>query len=209
MVTSNGSSLSAALFGHARRAILGLLYTHPDQAYYLRELVRSAGLGIGVAQREVKRLSEAGILRRTVSGRQVYYQANPDCPVFDELKGLMVKTAGIAEVLVGSLAPLAARITTAFIYGSFARNSQKNSSDVDIIVVGDVTFGEVISALGDAQESLAREINPTVYSPSAFGAKLKGRDHFVKTVVGEKKIFLVGDETELTRLGTKRLGKPA
>jgi DNA-binding transcriptional ArsR family regulator len=85
------SNLSAVLFGQTRRAILALLYGHPDEAYYLRQLARSGGLGLGAVQREVKRLSEAGILRRTVRGHQVYYQANPDCPVFAELKGLMGK----------------------------------------------------------------------------------------------------------------------
>ena len=100
-----GSELSAALFGQTRRAILALLYGHPDQAYYLRQLVRSAGLGLGAAQREVKRLSDAGIIRRTVSGHQVFYQANPDCPIFGELKSLMVKTTGVADVLQAALAP--------------------------------------------------------------------------------------------------------
>jgi DNA-binding transcriptional ArsR family regulator len=94
-----GSSLSTALFGRTRRAILALLYGHPDEAYYLRQLVRSAGLGLGAVQREVKRLADAGIFRRTVRGRQVYYQANPECPLFEELKSLVVKTAGVADAL--------------------------------------------------------------------------------------------------------------
>jgi len=141
------SSLAAALFGQTRRAILALLYGHPDEAYYLRQLARLGGLGLGVVQREVKRLSEAGILRRTVRGHQVYYQANPDCPVFAELKGLMVKTAGAVDVLREALAPLAGRIKGAFIYGSVARLQQRNGSDVDLMVVGAVSFGEVVGAL--------------------------------------------------------------
>jgi len=115
------SELSAALFGQIRRAILALLYGHPSQSYYLRQLVRSTGVALGAAQREVQRLSEAGIIRRTVSGHQVFYQANPDCPIFAELKGLMIKTTGVAEVLRAALAPLAAQIRVAFIYGSVAK----------------------------------------------------------------------------------------
>ncbi len=204
-----GSELSAALFGQTRRAILALLYGHPDQSYYLRQLVRSAGLGLGAAQREVKRLSDAGIIRRTVSGHQVFYQANPDCPIFGELKGLMVKTTGVADVLRAALAPLAAQIRLAFVYGSVAKLAQRNGSDVDVMVVGEPTFGEVVSALGSAQETLAREINPTVYSPAEFRSKLKAGHHFLTAVIGGEKVFLIGDEDELRRLGVKRLGKPA
>ncbi len=207
--TFAGSELSAALFGQTRRAILALLYGHSDQSYYLRQLVRSAGLGLGAAQREVKRLSDAGIIRRTVRGNQVFYQANPDCPIFGELKGLMVKTTGVADVLRAALAPLAARLKVAFIYGSVAKLAQRNGSDVDVMVVGEPAFGEVVSALGSAQETLAREINPTVYSPAEFRSKLKAGHHFLTAVVGGEKLFLIGDEHELARLGAKRLGKPA
>jgi predicted nucleotidyltransferase len=203
-----GSELSAALFGQTRRAVLGLLFSHPGQSYYLRHLVRSAGLGLGAAQREVKRLSDAGIIRRTLSGHQVFYQANSDCPIFDELKGLMVKTACVADALRAALAPLAAQIRVAFIYGSVARLTQKNGSDVDIMVVGESTFGDVVAALGSAQETLAREINPTVYSPAEFRSKLKAGHHFLTAVAGGEKTLLIGDEHELRRLGAKRLGRP-
>ena len=203
------SQLSAALFGQTRRAILALLYGHPDQSYYLRQLVRSAGVGLGAAQREVKRLSDAGIIRRTVSGNLVFYQANPDCPIYGELKGLMVKTTGVADVLRAALAPLAAQIRVAFIYGSVAKLAQRNGSDVDVMVVGEPTFGEVVSAVGNAQETLARELNPIVYSPTEFRSKLKAGHHFLTAVIGGEKLFLIGDEHELARLGAKRLGKPA
>ena len=203
------SQLSAALFGQTRRAILALLFGHPDQSYHLRQLVRSAGVGLGAAQREVKRLSNAGIIRRTVSGSQVLYQANPECPIYGELKGLMVKTTGVADVLRAALAPLAAQIRVAFIYGSVAKLAQRNGSDVDVMVVGEPTFGEVVSAVGNAQETLAREVNPTVYSPTEFRSKLNGGHHFLTAVIGGGKLFLIGDKRELARLGAKRLGKPA
>ncbi|MFZ0964122.1 MAG: nucleotidyltransferase domain-containing protein [Terriglobia bacterium] len=199
------SNLSSALFGQTRRALLALLYGHPDEAYYLRQLVRAGGLGLGAVQREVKRLAEAGILRRTVRGHQVYYQANPECPVFAELKGLVVKTAGAADVLREALAPLGGRIKVAFIYGSMARLQQKNASDVDLLVVGEVGFGEVVAALRNAQELLHREINPTVYSPAEFRSKLMARHHFLSSVLRNEKVFVIGDEHELARLGPIRL----
>jgi len=203
------ASLAAALFGQTRRVILSLLYGHPDETYYLRQLARSTGSGLGAVQREIKRLTESGIVRRTVRGRQVFYQANPDCPLFAELKSLVVKTTGVADVLRTALAPLARRIQLAFVYGSIARLEQKSASDVDLMVVGDVSFGDIVSALAAAQETLAREINPTVYSLAEFKAKLKAGHHFLTSVVRREKIFLIGDENELARLGAKRLAQRA
>ena len=203
------SSLSAALFGQTRRAILALLYGHPDEAYYLRQLARSGGLGLGAVQREVKRLTEAGILRRAVRGHQVYYQADPECPVFAELKGLVVKTAGAVDVLREALAPMAGRIKVAFIFGSVARFRQRNGSDVDLMVVGEVSFGDVVTALAIAQETLGREINPTVYSTAEFRSKLRARHHFLSGVLKNEKVFVVGDEHELARLGPVRLADRA
>jgi len=202
--TQNGF-LGSALFGKARRAVLALLYSHPDEAFYLRQLIRAAGVGQGAVQREVKRLSDAGIVRRTVRGHQVYYQADRRCPLFRELKSLAVKTAGVGDVLRAALAPLAERIRVAFIYGSLARAQARRASDVDLLVVGNVSFGDVVSALGAAQAALRREVNPTLYSPAEFQTKCAARHHFLTTVLREKKIFLVGDERELARLAQKRL----
>jgi DNA-binding transcriptional ArsR family regulator len=210
MITERMSSnLSTALFGRTRRAILAQLYGHPDEAYYLRQLVRCAGLGLGAVQREVKRLSEAGILRRAARGREVYYQANPECPLFEELKSLAVKTAGVADILRDALAPLAGRTNVAFIYGSVARLKQTSASDVDLMVIGDVSFVDVVSALGRAQRILSREINPMVYSPAEFKAKLKAGHHFLSGVLKNEKVFVIGDAHELARMGPIRVADRA
>jgi predicted nucleotidyltransferase len=210
MVTAHANlNLSSALFGRTRRAVLALLYGHPDEAYYLRQLVRSVGLGLGAVQREVKRLTNTGIFRCTVRGRQVYYQANPECPLFEELKSLAVKTAGVADVLRDTLAPLASQIKVAFIYGSIARLKQTSASDVDLMVIGDVSFSQVVSALGAAQKTLSREINPTVYSPREFKSKLKLRHHFLSSVLKNEKVFLIGNEHELARYGPIRVADRA
>ena len=203
------SNLSTALFGRTRRAILAQLYGHPDEAYYLRQLVRSAGLGLGAVQREVARLAGAGIIQRTARGRQVYYQANPECPLFGELKSLVVKTAGVGDVLREALAPLAGRIRVAFIYGSVARTQQRSSSDVDLMVIGDVSFGDVVSVLEAAQKTLGREINPTVYSPAEFRSKIKARHHFLTSVRNNEEVLVIGDEHELERLGSIRMAQRA
>ena len=121
-------TLSMTLFGKTRRAVLSLLYGHADESFYLRQIARIARVGLGAAQREVKQLSDAGILHRVVRGRQVYYQANRHCPVFGELKSLVLKTAGAAAVIQAALAPLADRIRAAFLYGSTAHGGEQKGA---------------------------------------------------------------------------------
>lgn len=193
-------SLSATLFGKTRRAVLALLYSHVEEPFYFRQIARTAGVGLGAVQRELKKLSEAGIIRRTVRGRQVYYQANPECPVYSELKSLVVKTVGVGDVLRAALVPLADRINVAFLFGSLVGGSERSSSDADVMIVGDVTFAEVVSVLGRAQETVRREINPLVYPPEEFQFKLAADHHFLKKTLEGSKFFLIGDEYELAKL---------
>lgn len=196
--------LAASLFGRTRRAVLGLLFGHADETFYLREIARITGCGLGGVQRELGRLTEAGILRRTVRGSLVFFEANRDCPVFEELKGLVVKTAGVVDVLRGALATLAARIRIALVYGSVARGDENRASDVDLLVVGDVSFAEIVTALGPAQETLRREVNPTVYPPEEFTSKLVAGEHFLGRVVEGEKLFVLGSERELEGLAPQR-----
>lgn len=197
--------ISQTLFGKTRRAVLSLLYSHVDEAFYLRQIVRVAGVGLGAVQRELKLLSDAGIIQRIVRGRQVYYQANPQCPVFGELKALVIKTVGIAAIVQAALAPLADRIRIAGIYGSIARSEEHRGSNVDLLVVGKVTFAEIVSALDQAQKTINREINPTVYPVDEFQSKLSAGHHFLSTIVEKPMFFLFGDKRELARLAKKRL----
>jgi predicted nucleotidyltransferase len=193
-------NLSATLFGKTRRAILALLYSHADESFYLRQIARTADVGMGAVQRELKNLSKTGIIRRTVRGRQVYFQANPECPIYDELKSLVIKTIGVGDVLRTALIPIADRINVAFLFGSLVRGDEGSRSDVDIMVVGDVTFTEVVLALSHIQETVQREINPIVYPPEEFRSKLAADHHFLKTTLIGPKFFLIGDEHELTKL---------
>lgn len=194
-------NLSTVLFSKTRGAILGLLYGNTDQFFYLREIVRRTGVGIGAAQRELKQLSGSGIIKRTARGNQVYYQADTDCPVFKELKGMLVKTVGVADILKEVLSPLSKKIKAAFIYGSFACGDDSSESDVDVMVIGSATFREVTFALSDAQKKLSREVNPTVYPVKEIKSKITKNHHFVKTIISGKKIFLIGDENVIKRLG--------
>jgi predicted nucleotidyltransferase len=193
--------LSKVLFGQGRRSILALLYGHTDERFYLREIARRAGTGIGATQSELRQLTDAGLIHRVRHGHQVYYQANRENPIFAELKSILAKTSGIRDVLNEGLAPLADRVKLAFVYGSIARGEETESSDVDLMVVGKVSFAEVVSTLSDIESKLGREVNPTVYGPREFREKLAAKNHFLSTVAKEKKLFVIGDERELRRLG--------
>ncbi len=202
---ANPSILGQTLFSRNRRAVLGLLFGHPDEQFYMRQIVRISGGGVGSIQRELKQLNEAGLLRRMVRGNQVYFQASVDCPIFAEIKSILAKTAGAADVLRSALAPLADRISVALIYGSVARGQERAQSDIDLLVIGDASFGEVVATLAAAQAQLCRETNPTVYPPQEFSAKILAGQHFLKSVLKREKIFLIGDDRELKRLAEKRV----
>ena len=192
--------LATALFGKTRQAVLALFFGNDDRAFYQREVVRLVGAGHGAVQRELARLVAVGVLTRSVDGHQVYFRVNRGCPIFGELKSLLVKTAGVAGVLREHLAPLTERILVAFLYGSVAAGRETTESDVDVMVIGDVSFGEVVDALRASHETLVREVNPTVYPPAEFCHKLSAGHHFVSAVLDGPKVFVIGSDDELGRL---------
>jgi predicted nucleotidyltransferase len=196
------NDLSSLIFGKTktRRAILSLLYGHTDESYYLRQIVRITGFGLGPIQRELQQLTDVGVVRRSESGHQVYFQANPSSTVFKELKSLITKTIGVADTLRNALAPLTDRVSLAFIYGSIARGEEQRHSDIDLLIVGSVLFSEVVQSLRSAQETLGREINPTVYPIEEFRSRIAGEHYFISDVLSHEMIFVVGDEHELKRL---------
>ncbi|NLY00775.1 MAG: ArsR family transcriptional regulator [Rhodopirellula sp.] len=206
---SQDDRIASALFSKNHRIILALLFSHPDESFYLRQIVRACGGGVGAVQRALKQLTEAGIVQRTVRSKRVHFQASEVCPVFEELKGIIVKTAGVADVLRTALTSLSDRITVAFLFGSVARAKQSRGSDIDLAVVGDVAFMEVVGALADAQQNLRRELNPVVYSPTEFQSKWRGGHHFIRSILKQDKIFLIGDQHELERLGAECLADGA
>jgi len=198
------ASLATALFGKSMRAILATLYGRPDEEFYLRELARAAATTASSLQRDLAALVDAGIVLRAARGHQVYFRANRACPIFDELRGLVVKTFGVADVLKHALQPLADGIEVAFVYGSIARGEERAVSDVDLFVVGEVPFGDVVEALTQAQRKLGREINPTVFPPAEYAAKVREGNHFVTTVFADRKLFVIGGENELEGVARKR-----
>lgn len=161
--------------------------------------------------RELKTLTEAGLLIRTTAGNQVRYQANRDCPIYEDLAAIFRKTTGLADVLRDALSPLSKRIRLAFIFGSVAVGTERSGSDVDVLVIGKAEFDEVVVALTRTRQRLRREVNPVVMSEVQFRNKLAHGERFVSRIVGEPKIFLVGDAGELGKFAPDRSaqGSPA
>jgi uncharacterized protein len=197
------------LFGSTRRRVLGWLLGHADEAYYLRQIARQTGTSVGAVQRELEQLTAAGLLRRTVDGRQVYFQANRDAPIFPELHGIFTKTAGLVDLLREALAPFRRQVLAAFVFGSAARGELRAESDIDLLIIGEVAFQDVVQALAKAQDHLGRDINPTVYPADEFRAKLRAQHHFLTSVLSEPRLFVIGENHELVGLGAKRLADQA
>jgi predicted nucleotidyltransferase len=196
----NENLLCSGLFGKTRQSVLALLYGRADSSFYTKQILDAVKIGRGTVQRELKNLTDTGIIIREVQGRQVYYRANARCPIFDELKSIVRKTFGVGDVIRQSLATKADKIRVAFIFGSMARSTDDRRSDIDLMVVGKISFGDVVSLLTPAEQKLGREVNPVVYPIAEFKKKVKEDHHFVKTVLEDEKIFVVGDENELRKL---------
>jgi DNA-binding transcriptional ArsR family regulator len=197
MGTIENEGLSSALFGKVRRALLALFYSRPDESLYLRQIVRMTGLGQGAVQRELKQLADAGIINASKQGRMVYYKANRECPIYDELHRMMSKTAGLADVLRKSLEPLASHIDLAFIYGSQASFTAGAGSDVDIVVVGDVDDLMLHRAVVEAEGLLDRPVNYTLLTRKEFNRRRGEKDGFLSRVLKGDKISILGDARDV------------
>jgi len=186
------------LFGSYRKKVLSLLLLHPDTDYHVRELARQTDTTAGTLHKELARLAGAGLLLRKEQGNQVRYQANRQCPVFAELAGLLRKTTGASELLAAALAPLQPPL--ALIFGSVASGTETATSDVDLLIITDLSFAKVVRAIHPVQAELAREINPVLYSAQEFKRRVQAQDPFIQTVLDKPKIFLRGTEHDLSQL---------
>jgi len=157
------------------------------------------GIALGPVQRELRQLVDAGLVIRKTLGTHTHYSANEASPVFAEMRSLVAKTVGIHDVLLAALQPLGKKINLAFVYGSVARSRESHQSDVDLMIVGRVHFADVVERIAEAQKTLNREINPTVYTVNEFTSRVRG--NILKAVLGEKKLLLIGDENVLRELG--------
>ena len=194
-------TLASLLFTDYRRRVLGLLLLHPGQRYYLREIARLTGTVPGTLKRELTKLEQAGVLTVEKRGNQAHYMANRDCPIFDELAGILRKTSALVDVLSEGLIPLAEQIDVAFVFGSMASGKANSASDIDLMVIGNAGFGDVVARLHPLQESLGREINPKLYSRTEWQKLVREQSAFVRDVLGKQKLFVIGNEQDLAADG--------
>lgn len=190
------TSIGDALFTKTQQRVLGLLFGTPDKSLYTNEIVRRAGMGRGTVRRELERLESAGLLEMTREGNQHHYQANKQCPIYKELLGIVKKTFGITDVIRGALSPMAEQIDWAFIFGSVARGKETASSDIDLMIIGETGFSDVVAALYSVQETLGREINPKIFKKQEWKQKRDRNDAFIKEVLNKPRMDVMGEENE-------------
>ncbi len=180
-----------------RRRVLSLLLMNPQKWLHLRELARLTASSPGTLKKELDALTTAGLLNTQRMGNQIQFSANVEHPVFPELSGLIRKTTGLHDVLASALLPLAEWVEVAFVFGSIAKATETSRSDVDVMVIGQASFGQVVNALFDAQTTLAREINPKVMTRAEWQTKRVDHNPFVQELMDKPKIFIVGAEHDL------------
>jgi predicted nucleotidyltransferase len=175
----------------------------------VREIARITGKPANTVYRELATLAKSGLLIRRAQGNQVHYEANTQNPIYEELRGILKKTTGVVDVLRFALEPVAKRIKLAFIYGSVASGKESARSDIDLLLVGDIKFAELVNILGPAEEALRREVSPHVYGEREFAEKVKRGEPFLNRVLEGPKLMLWGNAGDIGKPGRNRKAKAA
>lgn len=205
---SQATSVADALFTKSQQRVLGILFGNPNRTFYASEIIALADSGSGAVQRELAKLEAAGLVVVHHVGNQKHYQPNTAAAVFKPLRDLILKTSGVADVLRAALAPIAAEIRAAFVYGSVAKGKDKATSDVDLMVISDSLFGDrgelmglsysdLFVAVESAARRMGRTVNPTLYSSTEWIKRLEKRNSFVTRALAQPKIWVLGSDNEL------------
>lgn len=199
---NNSNNISNVLFSKAQQDVLGLLYGQPDTDFYTNEIIRQTHAGTGAVQRELTKLVLVGILTVKQVGNQKHYQANHSNPFFAELRSIVLKTFGLADVIKNAIMPLHSKLRSAFIYGSVAKQEDNAESDIDLMFIEeDITYADFFNLLAPVEVQLGRKINPIFYTPKDWSRKKTAENHFIMELLKQPKIFLIGTENELNVLG--------
>ena len=194
--------LSKMISSKARAEIFRLLFGISDRELHIREIERQSGLSFRTVHQELKKLKQMDLIRERRSGNRVYYRANDEHPLFNDLRNIVLKTSGLVEVLREALDR--EEVKVAFVFGSIARKDEGARSDVDLMVIGDVGLRDLSGWLMGAYEKIGREISPHTLSLKEFKERKNKGEHFLSSVLNSPKLFVIGDEDELAALGRQR-----
>jgi len=192
--TGRRKNLIAALFTSTQERVLGLLFGQPNRTFFTTELIELAKSGRGAVQRELERLTAAGLVIETKQGNQKHFQANHAAPIFAELRGIVIKTVGLAEPISAALARLKQAPRLALVFGSVAKRTDTGSSDVDLLIVSDaLSLEDLYEALAPAEESISRKINVILLTAEEFKRRRKDNSPFLSRVLSGDHLLLTGD----------------
>jgi predicted nucleotidyltransferase len=192
------SGVAEALFTKVQQRVLAVLFGNPARSFYAKELIALASSGSGAVQRELAQLEAADLVTVSRVGNQKHYQANASASIFEELRGLVLKTSGLVDVLRAALAPLAGQIELALVFGSVAKGKDTAKSDIDLMVISDkLAYAELFAALEPATNQLKRTVNPTLYSRKEVDKRIHEGNAFVKRVLAQPKLWVIGEDRGL------------
>jgi predicted nucleotidyltransferase len=197
-IKTDTPGLGAILFSKTQRQVLSLLFNNPDKSFYTKEIVRYAGVGTGSVQRELEKFSNTGLLTIKKIGNQKHYMANRKSPIFEELRGIVQKTFGLADILRKTLNQFKDSVELSFIYGSVAKGTDKANSDVDVMIISDqLSYSELLASVAPVEANIGRPVNPTIYTTKEFRDKIKSDNSFITRIIAQQKIYLIGSEDDI------------
>ena len=197
----NSISLATALFTRTQQQLLSLLFRQPQRSFYLRELIESAGIGRGTVQRELEKMTAAKLISVKKIGNQKHYQANPQCPIYEEISNIVRKTFGIVDVIRHALLPIDEDIDYAFVYGSIAEGTEKAKSDIDLMLIGNkLNYNDAMDLLIPVEGKLGRPVNPSIYTAKQIRNKLKAKSSFISRVMKQDKLWIKGGQDDIKEI---------
>ena len=193
------SVLAEILSSRVKAEIFRLLFGLSARELHLRELERQSGLAVGTVRQELQRLVRLELVTVRRDGNRVYFRANQEHPLYPEIHSLVLKTAGLVDVLRKALGR--EEILVAFVFGSLARAEERAESDVDLMVIGPIALRQVSRRLAAVSAQLGRVVNPHVMTAEEFRRRKAKRDHFLTRVLGSPQIFVIGGNGDLEAMG--------
>ena len=191
--------LAELLSSRARAEIFRLLLSGTGEELHVREIERRSGLNDSTIRQELRKLVRLDLVQNRRDSNRVYYRAKTENPLYPEIRNLVIKTSGLADALKSALVDK--RIRVAFVFGSIARGDETATSDVDLMVIGQLGLRDLSRLLSGIQEKIGREVNPHVLKEEELRKRIRAKEHFVSNVLESPKIFIIGSHHELEAMG--------